>query len=984
MYLNCHSYYSFKYGTFSPEALLSLAKDQSLSSIALTDINNTSGCIDFSRLAEQYGVQPVIGIDFREGIDCRFIGLAKNMEGFAELNSYLTDIINKRKQLTYQAPDFYSVFIIYPFSKLSHLGDSKLLLKNNEFIGIHASELKRFQFSKWSKYKHKLVVLHSITYGGKRGFNMHRLLRAMDQNVLLSKLPVEEQATDLEAFTSVQQINEAFKEFPEVLNRTQEILEECFVDFDFGPNNFKNRTSYTGSPPQDFKILKRAAEKGLIDRYGKPNKIQQERLAKELEMINQLGFNAYFLLNWEIIKYAQHKNYFYIGRGSGANSVVAYCLRITDVDPIELDLYFERFINPSRTSPPDFDLDFSWKDRDDITDFIFHRFSKGRPDTVALLATYSTLQAKAVTRELGKVFGLPKVEIDQLLVGNTLSNRPNQYYQWINQYSQYLNGFPSHLSIHAGGILIAEKSLFNYTALSNPPKGFPLTQFSMLEAEDIGLYKFDILSQRGLGKIKDTLDIIAYNQPEAPAFDIHDIPRFKKDKRIADMLENAETMGCFYVESPAMRMLLKKLKARTYLALVAASSIIRPGVAKSGMMREYILRFHNPEKRFESPPELLKILHDTYGVMVYQEDVIKVAHYFAGLTLSEADVMRRGMSGKYRARAEFHKAKDKFFSNCAERNYAKSLTEEIWRQIESFAGYAFSKGHSASYAVESYQCLFLKAYYPLEYMVATINNFGGFYRTEYYIHEARMEGATIEAPCVNNSFGDTFINGKSIYLGFALIKEIGQVTIDHLVIERQKNGIFKDLSDFIDRVDVSVDQLRILIRMNAFRFTGKIKQALLWEIHTYLGSKKKTNPRQELFSSHRSFTLPVLESDTMENAFDEFELLGFPLCSPFDLVQDDFPTLKAQEIPKYNGQTIKIAGYLVAIKNTGTTQGQRMCFGTFLDLDGYWIDTVHFPPSVAAYPFRGKGCYLLEGKVMEEFGFYTLEVEKMVKLRWKF
>ncbi|MEZ5023067.1 MAG: hypothetical protein R2728_07380 [Chitinophagales bacterium] len=269
-------------------------------------------------------------------------------------------------------------------------------------------------------------------------------------------------------------------------------------------------------------------------------------------------------------------------------------------------------------------------------------------------------------------------------------------------------------------------------------------------------------------------------------------------------------------------------------------------------------------------------------------------------------------------------------------------------------------------------------------MVATINNFGGFYRTEYYIHEARMEGATIEAPCVNNSFGDTFINGKTIYLGFALIKEIGQITIDNLVAERKKNGLFKDLSDFIDRVDVSVDQLRILIRMNAFRFTGKIKQALLWEIHTYLGSKKKTNPRQELFSSHRSFTLPVLESDTMENAFDEFELLGFPLCSPFDLVQDNFPSLKAQDIPKYNGQTIKIAGYLVAIKNTGTTQGQRMCFGTFLDIDGYWIDTVHFPPSVAAYPFRGKGCYLLEGKVMEEFGFYTLEVGKMVKLRWKF
>jgi DNA polymerase-3 subunit alpha len=985
MYLNSHSFYSLKYGTLSPLALLELAAAQQVSHIALTDINNTSGCIDFCRQAKAKGIQPVIGIDFRNGIDCHYIGLAKNINGFAALNEHLTNLLYKRTVLEAAAPAMENVFIIYPFAKLDLIFTSRSKkhgLLENEFIGIHASELKRFLFSKWTHLKSRLVVLHPITYSSKRAFNMHRLLRAMDQNVLLSKLPLTEQAGMLEQFTPMADIRRAFADFPMVLQQTERLMAQCFVDFEFGV--LKNRKTYFQSSEQDSVVLREAAYQGMRYRYPKQEKIIIERLENELKVINELGFNAYFLLNWDIINYAQHKDYFYVGRGSGANSIVAYCLKITDVDPIDLDLYFERFINAYRTSPPDFDLDFSWRDRDDITRYIFERFTQNRPNTVALIATYSTLKVKAVVRELGKVFGLPKVEIDQLLQGNQLTNKPNQYYRWIHQYGQYLEDFPSHLSVHAGGVLIAEKSMYHYTALSDPPKGFPLTQFSMLEAEDIGLYKFDILSQRGLGKIKEAIEIVRYNHPNDPPIDIHDIQRFKKDTRIKQMLKNAETMGCFYVESPAMRMLLQKLKAETYLALVAASSIIRPGVAKSGMMREYILRFHEPERMYNSPKEILEIMPETYGIMVYQEDVIKVAHYFAGLTLAESDVLRRGMSGKFRSREEFDKSKDKFLQNCVQRGHSKQLSEEIWRQIESFAGYAFSKGHSASYAVESYQCLFLKAYYPLEYMVATINNFGGFYGTEYYIHEARMHGAIIQPPNINKSCSYTVIEGKTIYLGLNLIKDLEQKTMDNLVREREKNGPFSSLQDFIDRVEISVDQLRILIRMDAFLFTERSKQTLLWDVHTYLGAQKKTHPAQELFSSHRTFTLPTLESDTTEEAFEAFELLGFPLCSPFDLLQEAIPTTTAADIPAHYQKNIQIAGYWVTTKYTGTTKGQHMYFGTFLDINGYWIDTVHFPPSAAAYPFRGKGCYLLEGKVVEEFGFFSIEVDKMKKLRWKF
>ena len=290
-----------------------------------------------------------------------------------------------------------------------------------------------------------------------------------------------------------------------------------------------------------------------------------------------------------------------------------------------------------------------------------------------------------------------------------------------------------------------------------------------------------------------------------------------------------------------MRMLLAKLQADDYLRLVAASSIIRPGVAKSGMMREYILRYRNEERRKkakEELPQLYEILEETYGVMVYQEDVIKVAHYFAGLTLAEADYLRRGMSWKFKQRNEFWVVKENFFSNCRKKNYSEKVIEDIWNQIESFANYAFSKGHSASYAVESFQALYLKAYYPLEYMVATLNNGGGFYRQELYVHEARLHGGEITAPCVNNSYALCSIQNKKIYLGFNMVAGLEQQCITKLLNERDQNGTYNTLYDFIKRTDISLEQLRLLIRAGAFNFTGKNKRELLWDAHTYINPVK--------------------------------------------------------------------------------------------------------------------------------------------------
>ena len=1099
MFLNCHSWFSFHYGTLSIEKLLEEAQRLGVRKLVLTDINNTSGALDFIRLAPKYGVEPVVGIEFRQGDDVRFIGIAKNNEGFEELNRFLSECLrtgaregessgNRDAIIPEKIPCFRNVVVILPVMgakrpegntddtvvadlpngsrnadapprsardeqprheypsdplpiatgtqsdedlirdfrtacaeplnplhllpiAIGTLHDEqhsspqgktspeqkrdKLRPATNEiFYGIRPSDLSRLPFSRYKHLLHRCVILWPVTVRHKTDFNVHRLLCAIGHNTLLSKVPPEVNCSPDEIMTTEAEVRHRYEQFPQLIRTTEEVLAQCSIAFDFHVS--KNKRTFSGSALIDQRLLERETWKGVRYRYGEDFSEEiRQRVEKELRMINELGFSAYFLINWDIIRFAQLKGFFYVGRGSGANSIVAYCLRITDVDPIDLDLYFERFINPYRQNPPDFDLDFSWKDRDELTTYIFRRHGE---EHTALLATYSTYQSNAVVRELGKVFGLPKDEIDALQATKNGESVGEGLAALIRRYSVLLHDFPHHLSIHAGGVLISEKPITCYTALNHPPKGFPVTQFSMLEAEDIGLYKYDILSQRGLGHIKDTVELVKKNR--GIDIDIHRIADFKKDEKIKDLIRNGRCIGCFYVESPAMRGLLKKLRVDTYIQLVAASSIIRPGVARSGMMREYILRTHDAARRTYIHPVMKELMEETYGIMVYQEDVIKVAHHFAGLDLSEADVLRRGMSGKFRSREEFQKIRDKFFDSCRAKGYPETITAEVWRQIESFAGYSFSKGHSASYAVESYQSLYLKAYHPLEFMVGVINNFGGFYATEFYVHEARMQGAVIHAPHINQSQYLTDIQGREIYLGFIHLQNLQQQTAFALLEERERNGPFRDLSDFMHRVPIELEQLRILVRIGAFRFTGRSKKELLWDLHLHLGEgEKKTDVHPQLFHTEEEpWQLPVLTHHDIEDALDEIELLGFELSSPFkrlrtpdlnaasDSYRTAAPPLRSPRLNRADflvdnvGKEITITGYLVTTKPTRTIKGEYMAFGTWLDETGNFFDTTHFPRVIQQYPFRGKGIYRITGRVDSEFDFCSITVREMEKL----
>ncbi|HOW40687.1 MAG TPA: DNA polymerase III subunit alpha [Bacteroidales bacterium] len=970
MYINCHSYYSLRYGTMSVEQLVQKAVTAAADSLVLTDINNSTGIPDFSSECIKNGIKPIAGIEFRKENELLYICIARNNKGLHELNEFLSSHNISNTPLPFPAPRFSEAYTVYAMNKIP-----ERQLFDNERIGIRNRERNRLVSMNDPFKKSRMVLLHPVTFACHDDIFIHKSLRAVDNNILLSHLKPSQCAAEDEFFRDPEFFSLLHNEQAWLYENTTNLLNDCSLYFD--KESPKNKKLFSASRYDDRLLLEKLAWDGMIYRYGKNNKTAKERIAHELEIISKLGFSAYFLITWDIIRYSMARGFYHVGRGSGANSVVAYCLKITNVDPIDLNLYFERFINPKRSSPPDFDIDYSWKERDEVIDYIFKRYGYGH---TALLGTINTFRGKSIVRELGKVHGLPKEEIDHIIDNPSSGDNRNAITETIFSTGLKIADFPNMRSIHAGGILISEEPITCYTALDMPPKGFPTTQWDMYTAEEIGFEKLDILSQRGIGHIRESAEIILRNR--GIDVDVHAIQKFKNDEKVKSYLRNGETKGCFYVESPAMRGLLKKLKCDNYTSLVAASSVIRPGVARSGMMKQYIYRFHNPDKFEYIHPVMKEQLAETYGVMVYQEDVLKVCHHFAGLDLADADTLRRAMSGKYRSKQEMQRIVERFFANCRSRGYSEEVTKEVWRQIESFAGYSFSKAHSASYAVESFQSLYLKAHFPLEFMVAVINNFGGFYRTWVYVHEARRFGANIELPCINHSNYKTTICKTDIYIGFIHIMNLEYNLAQSIETIRNEGGPYADLNDFVARTAPGLEQVILLIKAGALRFTGKKKSVLLWEAHMMINKSKSEGTRPLFSPPVRNFSLPELVQNRIEDVYDEIELFGFPVTvSWFDMLETSFRgEIMAEDMINNVGRKVRMVGHLVTVKHIKTVKNDWMNFGCFIDSAGSFFDTVHFSDSLKKWPFRGSGTYLMLGKIVEEFGFPSLEVEKMAKL----
>ncbi|KQK26125.1 DNA polymerase III subunit alpha [Chryseobacterium aquaticum] len=976
MFLNCHTYHSLRYGTISVEDLVQQAVDHRLKVLALTDINTVTGIYQFYKLCRENGIKPIVGVDVRVESEQYYICLAKNPKGIAEVNRLLTNYNCEGIEIPKANPELENSFVIYPLKNIPE----KLL--EYEFIGIRQDELNLLYAPELKSLTHKMVILHPITFKTDEEYELHKVLRAIAGNTLFSKLTEDDYCKSNEKFIGKRELLRKYSQYPEIIENTRYIVDECSFDFDF--KTPKNKKYFTESKESDFELLKQLAFDGLHTKYSVDDIQAKARVGKELAVIDQLNFCGYFLITWDIIQYSKSVGFMHVGRGSGANSIVSYCIGITDICPLELDLYFERFLNLNRKTPPDFDIDWSWKNRDTILEYIFKKYGK---DHVAFCGTNVEFKSRSRFRELGKVFGLPKEELDQLSKRPKDQHDQNSIVQEIYKYEKLLIGFPNQRSMHSCGILISEEPITNYSALEFPPKEFPIVQFDMHTAEEIGLEKFDILSQRGLGTIKDTVNLI--EEKRGIIVDIEDTRISKNETKCNEYLSIGKTIGCFYIESPAMRGLLRRLKCEDYKVLVAASSIIRPGVAQSGMMREYIFRHNHPDQ-FEYFHEVFeKELGETYGIMVYQEDVIKIALHFGGVSAENGDVLRRAMSGKGRSLSALQKLKDDFFESCRKKGHPEQLSQEVYRQIESFAGYSFCKAHSASYAVESYQSLYLKVYYPIEFMVSAINNGGGFYRMEVYVHEAKMAGAAIHNPCINLSEFQTTVYGTNVYLGFMHIEKLEAATKLFIAEERNENGDYKSLEDFVKRVPIGVESLQILIFIGAFRSTGKQKHEMLIEARFLLSKGQYRTKVISLFDEpQKDYQLPIIQKNQFEDAFDEIEILGFPVSfSIFDLLKTKYRGhVLVKDLLKYHKKQVKMLAYLISRKHVPIKKknhpGKKddMYFGTWIDAEGEYFDTAHFPDSLRKFPFKEGGIYLLLGTVEVDYHFPTITIIKMAKM----
>ena len=731
-----------------------------------------------------------------------------------------------------------------------------------------------------------------------------------------------------------------------------------------------------------------------------------KRLTYELEVIIELGYADYFLVVWDIVQWANKRGIPTVGRGSAAGSIVSYILGMTRVDPIKYKLLFERFLNPARRDPPDIDIDFCWKRRDEVIQYIYNRYGYNK---VAMIATFNTYRYKSSIWDVARAMGMPSQEISELI--NTSINeyknlsykKSDSQYRTIVSLAKNLEGRPRHMGIHCGGVVISPNDITDYVPLQKSIKGPLVTQFDMHSIKKAGLIKIDILGQRSLTVISEVADTIQnkYNIH----FDRYIMPDI--DDKTAKLIRNGHTIGVFQIESPGMRGLLKKLQVDTFEMIVVASSIIRPGPADSGMLRHFLKRHHRKEDMKTVHSSLKELLKETYGIMIYQEDVIKTAEVIAGWSLSESDELRRSMSGK-RGKEPFSKYRGPFIMDAVKRGIRREEALEIWRQMEAFSGFAFCKAHSASYATISVQSAWLKAHFPAEFMAAVMSNYGGFYHASCYLEEIRRMGINILPPDVNMAephfIAEDMERDSSVYkkntddrflgvrIGFLQIKGLTRRTLKRLLGKRKERP-FESLEDFCIRVRPNLREVESLIRCGSFDTFDYTRPQHIWRLKLFYNKIK--NNSESLFASTVKYSsaIPIVDYSIEKKLRDEFELMELtlekhPLWIWKEAMQhhiDQFGKfIHAKDLYLHIGEKVKLVGWIISAQKTKTKAGESMQFLSCEDLTATY-EAVFFPVVYRKFGrlIRGRGPYIIEGMVEDDFGHTPLKVENIIIIKDK-
>ncbi len=986
-------------GTASPATLCRLAKNMGYEGMALTDCNNLYGLWSFVAACKREGLRSIIGADL-EGTDRqrRVTCLVKNQQGYSNLCKLLTvRLTDKQFDLNFEQE------IEKNAAGLLLLTNSRNCLQRWHRAGLQVAADLGPRPTEEGRILRKWALATGIppvcTPGSSIShpdeYFLYMLLRAIAEKKTLAEI-----RCDYEKYKKVkrqqpyslecpEEYASRFSIWPESLTNSEKLSELCqFGRPDFGivMPPWHGRGDVAG-------VLRKQSYQGARKRYGDDlAEPVVERLEHELRVIHEMGFSSYFLVVRDIVhrksENGKRQKRRICGRGSGAASLVAYCLEITNVCPIKYNLYFERFLNPGRTDPPDIDIDFSWDERDFVLKEVFSDYQ----DRVAMVCNHVFFQPKMAIRETARACGLSGSEISAVTkrlpwfrghgtgMAGRLSRLPtmrgqdfSEPWPWILRYAEKLVGIPRYLSVHPGGVVITPKPVCHYVPVEMASKGVPIIHWEKDGTEEAGLVKIDLLGNRSLGVIRDAIaDIRTGGQDFAEErWQPEDDPLTK------DAVARGITMGCFYIESPAMRLLQQKAAVGDFEQLVIQSSIIRP--AANEFVREYVRRLHGGSFG-QLHPLLTDVLDESFGLMVYQEDVSRVAVKLAGFSHAQADGLRKVLSKKDRE-LRLPDYKESFYSGCMKKKIAEQIIDKVWQMILSFDGYSFCKPHSASYAKVSFQAAYLKSHFPAQFMAAVISNQGGYYSTFAYVSEARRLGVTILGPCVNKSKRKWSGKRKEIRVGLMAIKGLSDGLIERVVSLREKRQ-FTTPADFFYQTSPAIDEARALIHSGALDQLDQAgnRTALLWEFSRfkYVGSASRTSPLFG-FSSPDPPVLP--ESEKLQLARREFAVLGFLVsCHPLQLLSQRILAgrMKISDLFGIKGRKVQVAGWLLTGKLVSTKKGDVMEFLTFEDESGL-LETTFFPGVYQRYAhclFSGRP-YMLWGTVDKDYGAISLVVEKV-------
>ena len=1044
VHLHVHSEYSPMQGVSTLEALCQTARAQGAETLALTDTNGLYGAIRFIEVARAHGLHPIVGAELTHSRH-RAVLLVKDSFGYTNLCRLLSQRHCDPAFDCITSVQEYRQGLIILSDDLPALTAWKRHSPTDLYVELSPGALMH-QALAFSRRTHlPPVATNRVHFVTPQEFPLHQTLRAIALNTTLSQLSPDSCCAPNHWLMPPAMLASQFPHVPHAMANTWKIAQQCQTEWSFKKTIFPSFRQLSDS--HAFTLLCEKTYDGARWRYGSLTSPVIERIERELGVIRDKSYAHYFLVVEEIVRQAPRT----CGRGSAAASIVSYCLGITHVDPIRHNLFFERFLNPGRHDPPDIDVDFPWDERDRIVDFVFARYGSRH---AGMVANQNTLALRAAVREVAKVYGMPPAEIqqvsrlltrlplidlhahessaspchpsatrqsaclhtmqkeDRLRASTSLlssipqnENRTRSHLDEASAFTDLREPWPEivrlalqlqgrfrHLSLHCGGIVIVPDDLRRYVPVEVAAKGIPVIQWEKDQTEDAGLVKIDLLGNRSLAVIRDALAAIADNTGRHIDYATWDPLH---DPNTQQLIQRGETIGCFYIESPATRLLLRKLwtgmpahrraRADVFEYLVIVSSLIRP--AANRFIQEFVRRAHGGAYR-PLHPLVEDVLVETHGIMVYQEDVTKVAMGLAGFSVEDGDQLRKILSKKHKER-QLRDYQHQFFDGAKARGVDARTIERVWAMTMSFAGYSFCKPHSASYAQVSCKSAYLRAHYPAEFMAAVISNQGGFYSTFAYLSEARRMGLTVLPPDINASAWAYHGSGRAIRMGLMQIKGIARGFIDHLLEERHRHGVFESFHDFLARLSPEPAQTRLLILAGCFdAIAGEVtRPGLLWRAYAdhptggIASSQSAAQQATSLLPTTR--LLPIPNEYAVERMIQhEIELFGFPLrCHPLTLYAKHLEGLKitpATDMAAHIGRRVMMIGWLITEKAASTRHGEPMEFITLEDTTAFY-DATLFPKIFQRYGslLTNERPLLLEGLVEEDFTATTLTVQHM-------